>query len=121
MTSSLNSSRAAILAGLALGIATVAWTHVANPQSNPTDPNAQSIPQTAPPSAQPAPPGTVPITGNTPPNTAEPAATDKKDTASADTPDCVPSADKDKKDKHKKKDKKDKDDKDNPCPAGTEP
>jgi len=121
MTSSLNSSRAAILAGLALGIATVAWTQVPNPQSNPTDPNAQSIPQTAPPSAQPAPPGTVPVTGDTPPIASDPASTDKKDTASADTPDCVPSADKDKKDKHKKKDKKDKDDKDNPCPAGTEP
>ena len=121
MTSSLNSSRAAILAGLALGIATVAWTQVPNPQSNPTDPNAQSIPQTAPPSAQPAPPGTVPVTGDTPPIASDPASTDKKDTASADTPDCVPSADKDKKDKHKKKDKKDKDDKDNSCPAGTEP
>jgi hypothetical protein len=91
------------------------------PQPSPTDPNAQSVPQSAPPSAQPVPPGTVPVTGDTPPSASDPATNDKKDTASADTPDCVPSADK--KDKHKKdkKDKKDKDSKDTVCPAGTEP
>jgi len=121
MTPSLISFRAAILTALVFGVATLAWTQTPTPQPSPTDPNAQSVPQSAPPSAQPVPPGTVPVTGDTPPSASDPATNDKKDTASADTPDCVPSADK--KDKHKKdkKDKKDKDSKDTVCPAGTEP
>lgn len=123
MTTSLNNFRAAVLTTLAFGIATLGWSQTPTPQPNPADPNAQSIPQSAPPSAQPAPPGTVPVTGDTPPTATDPSSTDKKSTASADTPDCVPSADNDKKEKHKKekKDKKDKDAKDSGCPAGTEP
>jgi peptidase M48-like protein len=126
MTASFNSSKAATLATLALAITTVAWAQSTPQPSSPTDPSAQSAPQSTPPSAQPVPPGTVPVTGDTPPKASD---SDKDKTAAADTADCVPSADndgdKDKKDKHKKdkKDKKDKDkaDKSNPCPAGTEP
>jgi len=122
MTSSLNTFRATILTTLAFGVATLAWTQTPTSQPAPTDPNAQSVPQSAPPSAQPVPPGTVPVTGDTPPSASDPA-NNKKDTASADTPDCVPSTDSDKKDKHKKdkKDKKDKNSNDTVCPAGTEP
>lgn len=119
MTASFHSSKAAILAAVALALGTVAWAQSTPQPGSPTDPSAQSAPQSTPPSAQPLPPGTVPVTGDTPP-TASDSDKDKKDTASADTSDCVPSADSDKKDKHKK-DKKDKADKNNPCPAGTEP
>jgi len=82
------------------------------PQANP--PSATTSPQSGDSSAKPA-PGTTPVAGDTP---AQPNAGSKdsaKSSASADTPDCVPSDDSDKKDKHKKKDKN------NPCPAGTEP
>ena len=114
MTASFNSSKAAILAAVALAIATVAGAQ-ATPQSTPpADPSAQSAPQ-----ATPAPPGTVPVTGDAPPRASD-SDKDKKDSAAADTSDCVP-AENAKKDKHKKKDKNDKADKDNPCPAGTEP
>ena len=95
------------------------------PQGNPpsaTTPPATSTPQSGDPSAKPA-PGTTPVAGDTP---AQPNAGSKdsksassndpkKDSASADSPDCVPVDNSDKKDKHKKKDK------DSPCPAGTEP
>jgi beta-barrel assembly-enhancing protease len=124
MTASFNSSKAAVLAAAALALGTVAWAQSSPQPSSPTDPSAQSAPQSTPPSAQPAPPGTVPVTGDAPPSVSD-SDKDKKDTAAADTADCIPSADsdKDKKDKHKKdkKDKKDKADKSNPCPAGTEP
>jgi len=120
----LNTSRAAILAAVALAVSSIAWTQSTPQPTSPTDPSAQSAPQSTPPSAQPVPPGTVPVTGDTPPKASD---SDKKDSAAADTPDCVPiDSDKnsDKKDKHKKKDKdkdKDKADKDNTCPAGTQP
>ncbi|WP_109484852.1 M48 family metalloprotease [Occallatibacter savannae] len=122
MTASFHHSRAAILAAVTLALGSLAWAQSSPQPSSPTDPSAQSAPQSTPPSAQPVPPGTVPVTGDTPP-TASDSSKDKKDTASADPSDCVPSADSDKKDKHKKdkKDKKDKADKDNPCPVGTEP
>jgi beta-barrel assembly-enhancing protease len=114
MTASFNSSKAAILAAVALAIATVAGAQ-ATPQSTPpVDPSTQSAPQ-----ATPAPPGTVPVTGDAPPKASD-SDKDKKDSAAADTSDCVP-AENARKDKHKKKDKNDKADKDNPCPAGTEP
>jgi len=114
MTASFNSSKAAILAAVALAIATVAGAQ-ATPQSTPpADPSAQSAPQ-----ATPAPPGTVPVTGDAPPKASD-SDKDKKDSAAADTSDCVP-AENARKDKHKKKDKNDKAGKDNPCPAGTEP
>src|SRR4051812_39008785 len=121
MTASLNSSKAAVLAAVALALGTVAWAQSSPQPSSPTDPSPQSAPQSTPPSAQPAPPGTVPVTGDAPPSVSD-SDKDKKDTAAADTADCVPSADgdkdKDKKDKHKKdkkdKDKKDKADKNNP-------
>jgi hypothetical protein len=125
MTASFNSSKAAILAAVALALGTVAWAQSSPLPSSPTDPSAQSAPQSTPPSAQPVPPGTVPVTGDAPPSVSD-SDKDKKDTAAADSADCVPSADSDKgdkKDKHKKdkKDKKDKAEKNNPCPAGTEP
>jgi len=121
MTPSLNSSKAAALAAIALAITTVAWAQSSPQPSSPTDPSAQSAPQSTPPTTAPVPPGTVPVTGDTPPNASD-SDKDKKDSASAaDTADCVAvDNDKDKKDKHKKKDK-DKADKSNPCPAGTEP
>jgi len=122
MTASFNSSKAAILAAVALALGTVAWAQSSPQPSSPTDPSAQSAPQSTPPSAQPVPPGTVPVTGDAPPSVSD-SDKDKKDTATADSADCVPSADSDKgdkKDKHKK-DKKDKAEKNNPCPAGTEP
>ena len=121
---SINHSKAAIFTALALAVSTAVWAQSSPQPSSPTDPSAQSAPQSAPPSAHPAPPGTVPVTGDAPPSVSD-TDKDKKDSAAAsDTPDCVPAAnDKDKKDKHKKdkKDKKDKADKNNPCPAGTEP
>jgi beta-barrel assembly-enhancing protease len=120
---SINSSKAAILAAFALAVSTVAWAQSSPQPSSPTDPPAQSAPQSTPPSAQPVPPGTVPVTGDAPPRASD-SDKDKKDSATAaDASDCVPvDNDKDKKDKHKKKDKdKDKADKNNPCPAGTEP
>jgi beta-barrel assembly-enhancing protease len=114
MTASFSSPKAAILAAVALAMATIAGAQ-ATPQSTPpVDPSAQSAPQ-----ATPAPPGTVPVTGDAPPRASD-SDKDKKDSAAADTSDCVP-AENTKKDKHKKKDKNDKADKDNPCPAGTEP
>ena len=117
---SFNTSKTAIFAGLAMAMATMVWGQ-ATPQPTPNnDPAAGTPVPTSPqagPQSTPAPPGTVPVTGDTPPKAGDPA--DKKDSAKADTADCVPS-DSDKKDKHKKKDKKDKE-KDNPCPAGTEP
>jgi len=122
MTATFNSSRAAILAAFALAVTTALGAQSSPQPSSPTDPSAQSTPQSTPPSAQPVPPGTVPVTGDAPPTASD--SKDNKDAASAaDTSDCVPSADSEKKDKHKKdkKDKKDKADKDNPCPAGTEP
>jgi beta-barrel assembly-enhancing protease len=114
MTASFSSPKAAILAAVALAMATIAGAQ-ATPQSTPpVDPSAQSAPQ-----ATPAPPGTVPVTGDAPPRASD-SDKDKKDSAAADTSDCVP-AENTKKDKHKKKDNNDKADKDNPCPAGTEP
>jgi len=124
MTAAFNTSKAAILAALALAVSTFAWSQSTPQPTSPTDPSVQSAPQSTPPSAQPVPPGTVPVTGDTPPKAAD-SDKDKKDSASADTPDCVVvdnDKDGDKKDKHKKKDKdKDKTEKNNPCPAGTEP
>jgi len=84
-----------------------------SPQANPPSATIPTTPQAGDPSAKPA-PGTTPVAGDTP---AQPSAGSKdsnKDSANADSPDCVPS-DSDKKDKHKKKDKN------NPCPAGEEP
>jgi Peptidase family M48 len=126
MTAAFSSSRAAIVATLALAMA-AAMSAQSTPQATrPTDPTAapapaQTTPQAAPPattnppasapSAQP-PAGTAPVAGDTP---AQPnAQSTKKDptaTAGADTPDCVPSDAKEKKDTKK----------DNPCPAGTQP
>jgi len=124
MTAAFNTSKAAILAALALAVSTFAWSQSTPQPTSPTDPSVQSAPQSTPPSAQPVPPGTVPVTGDTPPKASD-SDKDKKDSASADTPDCVVvdnDKDGDKKDKHKKKDKdKDKTEKNNPCPAGTEP
>ncbi|MBS1802933.1 MAG: M48 family metalloprotease [Acidobacteria bacterium] len=123
MTASSNNTRAAILAAFALAVGTIAWAQSSPQPSTPTDPSAQSAPQSTPPSAQPVPPGTVPVTGDAPPKASD-TDKDKKDTAAADISECVPSSDSDtdKKDKHKKKDKdKNKADKNNPCPAGTEP
>jgi beta-barrel assembly-enhancing protease len=122
MTASFNTSKGAILAALALAVSTIAWAQSTPQPTSPTDPSAQSGPQSTPPSAQPAPPGTVPVTGDTPPRASD-SDKDKKDSAAADASDCVPvdnDKDSDKKDKHKKKDK-DKTDKNNPCPAGTQP
>jgi beta-barrel assembly-enhancing protease len=119
MTASFNSSKAAILAAVALAVATIAGAQSTPPPTPPADASAQSAPQSSPPSAQPAPPGTVPVTGDAPPSVSD-SEKDKKDSAAADTSDCVP-AENAKKDKHKKKEKNDKSEKDNPCPAGTEP
>jgi hypothetical protein len=129
MTAAFSSSRAGMIATLALAVATAMAAQSTPPQSTPaSDPSAapaQTTPQANPPatttppastpSAQPG-PGTAPVSGDT---AAKPDAQDSKnDTAaktSADTPDCVPS-DTDKKDKKSKKK-----DKDNPCPAGSQP
>ena len=121
MTASFQNPKMATIAALALAVATVAWAQAA-PQTSPSsDPSAQSAPQSTPPSAQPAPPGTVPVTGDTPPRASD-TDKDRKDSAAADTADCVPvDKDKDKKDKHKKDKKDKKEARNNPCPAGTEP
>ena len=121
MTASFQNPKMATIAALALAVATVAWAQAA-PQTSPSsDPSAQSGPQSTPPSAQPAPPGTVPVTGDTPPRASD-TDKDRKDSAAADTADCVPvDKDKDKKDKHKKDKKDKKEARNNPCPAGTEP
>ena len=129
MTAAFSSSRAGMIATLALAVATAMAAQSTPPQSTPaSDPSAapaQTTPQANPPatttppastpSAQPG-PGTAPVSGDT---AAKPDAQDSKnDTAAktgADTPDCVPS-DTDKKDKKSKKK-----DKDNPCPAGSQP
>ncbi len=104
--------RIAVIAGLTLGMATIAWgqsTPQSTPASDPASTPAQTAPQTAPQANPPAPsnapgakpiPGSVPVTGDVPPQ------------ATTGAPDCVPSDNADK--KHSKK-------KDNPCPAGTEP
>ncbi len=131
MTAAFSSFRSSILAALALAVATAVSaqsTPQSTPSSDPAAAPAQSAPQSNPPAATTPPatepqakpaPGTTPVAGDTP---AQPDAKDaSKDTASsasADTPDCVPSETSDKKEKHNKK--KDKD-KDSPCPAGTEP
>jgi Peptidase family M48 len=130
MTATFNGSRAAVLAGFALAMATILSAQSA-PQSTPasdptassgqsapqaTTPPATTTPQSGDPSAKPA-PGTTPVAGDTPaqPNAeSKDSKNSKKDSADA-APDCTPVDADNKKDKHKKKDKN------NPCPAGTEP
>ena len=125
-----NSSKARMLVGLALAVATTVWAQSA-PQSSPpgTTPAeppaatapAQTAPPSGPPTAQPA-PGTTPVAGDTPASTsaAPPPAGDAAATAN-----CTPPAS-DTGDKKKDKKKKDKSTSDNasttPCPApGTTP
>jgi len=125
-----NSSKARMLVGLALAVATTVWAQSA-PQSSPpgTTPAeppaatapAQTAPPSGPPTAQPA-PGTTPVAGDTPASTsaAPPPAGDAAATAN-----CTPPAS-DTGDKKKDKKKKDKSASDNasttPCPApGTTP
>jgi beta-barrel assembly-enhancing protease len=143
MAAGINSSRAGLVATLALAMAAAICAQ-STPQTTPpqttqsTDPAAapgQTTPQASTPpatttqpagtpSVQPA-AGTAPVAGDTP---AQPAAQDKKDAgksdasakASAEIADCVPSDPADKKDKKDKKKDKQKE-KDNPCPAGTQP
>jgi len=122
----LNSSKVAIVAGLALTMATAVWGQSTPQSPTPTDPSAtpaQTTPQASPPATTTTPPatepsakpipGTVPVTGDTPPLASSDNKDEKKDTASTD---CVPSDNGGKKEKHSKKK-----DKDSPCPAGTEP
>ena len=132
MTRVLNTSKAGMLAGLVLAVATTVWAQSTptTPSSTPpaapsaTTPPAQTTPQTTTPAAttppantptsQPA-PGTAPVQGDTP---ASPA----KDTAaSSDTStDCTPATT----DNKKKKDKKDKSadsSASTPCKPGTQP
>jgi len=125
-----NSSKARMLVGLALAVATTVWAQSA-PQSSPpgTTPAeppaatapAQTAPPSGPPTAQPA-PGTTPVAGDTPASTsaAPPPAGDAAATAN-----CTPPAS-DTGDKKKDKKKKDKSTSDNasttPCPVpGTTP
>ena len=125
-----NSSKARMLVGLALAVATTVWAQ-STPQSSPpgTTPAeppaatapAQTAPPSGPPTAQPA-PGTTPVAGDTPASTsaAPPPAGDAAATAN-----CTPPAS-DTGDKKKDKKKKDKSASDNasttPCPApGTTP
>jgi len=125
-----NSSKARMLVGLTLAVATTVWAQ-STPQSSPpgttpSEPPAATAPaQTAPPSgtptAQPA-PGTTPVAGDTPASTtaAPPPAGDAAASAN-----CTPPAS-DTGDKKKDKKKKDKSASDNasttPCPApGTTP
>jgi len=125
-----NSSKARMLVGLTLAVATTVWAQ-STPQSSPpgttpSEPPAATAPaQTAPPSgtptAQPA-PGTTPVAGDTPASTsaAPPPAGDAAATAN-----CTPPAS-DTGDKKKDKKKKDKSTSDNasttPCPVpGTTP
>ena len=116
MTLVFNRASAAVIVGLSLAVTTSLYAQSPAPSTSPTDPSAttpNSTPQAGEPSAKPA-PGTQPVAGDTP---AQPSATSKdgkKDSASADSPDCTPV---EKKEKHKK----DKKDKNNPCPAGMEP
>jgi hypothetical protein len=133
MTSALNGSRAGLIAGLTLAMATLMWgqsTPASDPsaapaqtpqagQTNPAQTDPQANPPATAPSAKPA-PGTQPVAGDTPAQTSD-SKDSKKDSASAasaDTPDCTPAPS----DKKAKKSKKDKDKAaDNPCPAGTQP
>ena len=133
MTATFNRSKAAIVAGFALALATVlsaqstpqstpasdptASSGQSAPQSNPpsaTAPPATTSPQSGDPSAKPA-PGTTPVAGDTPAQPNADSKDSKKDSANSAPPDCTPIDTGGKKDKHKKKDKN------NPCPAGTEP
>ena len=125
-----NSSKARMLVGLALAVATTVWAQ-STPQSSPpgTTPSAppaatapaQTVPPSGTPTAQPA-PGTTPVAGDTPASTtaAPPPAGDAAASAN-----CTPPAS-DTGDKKKDKKKKDKSASDNasttPCPApGTTP
>ena len=125
-----NSSKARMLAGLTLAVATTVWAQ-STPQSSPpgttpSEPPAATAPaQTAPPSgtptAQPA-PGTTPVAGDTPAST---SATPPPAGDAAASANCTPPAS-DTGDKKKDKKKKDKSASDNasttPCPApGTTP
>ena len=146
MATGINSSRAGLVAILALAMATVISAQ-STPQTTPTqttpapttsstDPAAVPAAQTTPPPAatQPAsspsvqaPAGTTPVAGDVPAQPAEQQGS-KKDAgkpdasakASAEPADCVPSDTAGKKDKKDKKKDKQKE-KDNPCPAGTQP
>jgi hypothetical protein len=136
MRIALQGSKARMLAGFALAIATAMWAQ-STPQSSPsstapagppsaTTPaptQAPTTPPIIPPTAQPA-PGTTPVGGDTPATASAPAAQTKD--ASAD---CVPAATDTASDgKKDKKDKKDKHAKDktadsatSPCKPGTTP
>ena len=120
MRTTFNSSKAELVVGLALAMATSLWAQN-TPQTSPssTTPAATTTQPASTPSAQPA-PGTAPVTGDTPQTSApapgtskDPAPTSTSSTQSKDSAaDCTPapaSTDASANDKKSKKDKKSKD------------